>query len=334
MGSTTDSRQADELQEVLTELYYSIRTLSEVSASERGDWVDKFDDVANRRDSLDSRIQELGREARELDIQIKQLGDIDTTVLQDSLRELRKMREQKLGEKARSEAQRTHGSDRAERLRRRRDRLLREQTKGAIILANLNVAQDVKDVLDRAYERITHEELTKVSNLMNTYFLEMIGSDPEQGSIIRRAAITKQFDILVYGTDNRELRPDRDINGAARRALTLAFIMALTKVSEVAAPNIIDTPLGMMSGYIKRAVLTAASRESSQLVLLLTRSEIAECEDIIDTEAGRVFTLTNTGHYPRMLEFEPDSEISEVVRCECDHRSACQKCQRRILAGA
>ena len=329
-----DSRQADELQEVLTELYYSIRTLREVSAGGRGNWVEQFDDVANRRDNLDSRIEELGKEARELDIQIKQLDDVDTTVLRNSLRELHKMRDQRLGDKARSESQRTHWSDRAERLRRRRDRLLREQTKGAIVLANLNVAQDVKDVLERAYERITHEELTKVSNLMNTYFLEMIGSDPEQGSIIRRAAISKQFDILVYGTDNRELRPDRDINGAARRALTLAFIMALTKVSEVVAPNIIDTPLGMMSGYIKRAVLTAASRESSQLVLLLTRSEIAGCEDIVDAEAGRVFTLTNTGHYPRMLEFEPDSEISEVVRCECDHRGACQICQRRVLTEA
>ena len=326
-----DSRQADELQEVLTELYYSIRTLAEISASGDSDWTDQFDNVANRRDRLDARIEDLGKEARELDIQIKQLGDVDITVLQDSRRELRKMREQRLGEKARSEAQRTHWSDRAERFRRQRDRLLREQTKGAIVLANLNVAQDVKDALERAYERITHEELTKVSNLMSTYFLEMIGSDPEQGSIIRRAAISKQYDILVYGTDNRELRPDRDINGAARRALTLAFIMALTRVSEVVAPNIIDTPLGMMSGYIKRAVLTAASREGSQLVLLLTRSEIAGCEDIIDTEAGRVFTLTNTGHYPRMLEFEPDSEISEVVRCECDHRGACKVCQRRTL---
>ncbi len=329
-----DSRQADELQEVLTALYYSIRTLSEISASGRGNWIEQFVDVANRRDSLDSRIQELSKEARELDIQIKQLDDVDTTVLRDSLSRLRKMHEQKLGEKARSEAQRTHWLNEAERLRRQRDSLLREQKKGAIVLANLNVAQDVKDVLSYAYERITHEEMAKVSNLMNTYFLEMIGSDPEQGSIIRRAAISKQFDILVYGTDNRELRPDRDINGAARRALTLAFIMALTKVSEVIAPNVIDTPLGMMSGYIKRAVLRASCRESSQLVLLLTRSEIAGCEDIIDAEAGRIFTLTNTGHYPRMLEFEPDSDISEVVRCDCDHRNACQICQRRVLTEA
>ena len=61
--------------------------------------------------------------------------------------------------------------------------------------------------------------------------------------------------------------PDRDLNGASRRALTLAFILALTKVSEVEAPNIIDTPLGMMSGYVKRSVLMTAIRESSQLEL-------------------------------------------------------------------
>ena len=208
-------------------------------------------------------------------------------------------------------------------------RLLREQTKGANILANLNVAQDVKDVLERAYSRMTHEELNKVSNLMNGYFLEMIGSDPEQSSIIRRAAISERFDILVYGTDDRELNPDRDINGASRRALTLAFIIALTKVSEVAAPNIIDTPLGMMSGYVKRAVLKTLARESSQLILFLTRSEIAECEDIIDETAGRVITLTNTAHYPLMLEFPPDAMPSQVVRCDCDHHADCRICRRR-----
>ena len=36
------------------------------------------------------------------------------------------------------------------------------------------------------------------------------------------------------------LNPDRDLNGASRRALTIAFILALTDVSEVEAPNTID----------------------------------------------------------------------------------------------
>ena len=49
------------------------------------------------------------------------------------------------------------------------------------------------------------EELAKVSKLMDKFFLEMIGADPEQGSIIRKAVISERFDILVYGSNVRPL---------------------------------------------------------------------------------------------------------------------------------
>jgi DNA sulfur modification protein DndD len=169
---------------------------------------------------------------------------------------------------------------------------------------------------------------------MNSIFLEMIGADPEQGAIIRRAEISPEFDIIVYGPNDRTLNPDRDLNGASRRALTLAFILALTKVSEVEAPNVIDTPLGMTSGYVKRSILRTAVRESAQLVLFLTHDEIAGCEDIIDEAAGVVFTLTNPAHYPKMLVNDPHVKERKVLRCECDHRNTCRLCQRRTDAEA
>ena len=154
----------------------------------------------------------------------------------------------------------------------------------------------------------------------------------EQGAIIRRAEISQEFDIIVYGPNEKTLNPDRDLNGASRRALTLAFILALTRVSEVEAPNVIDTPLGMTSGFVKRSILRAAVRESSQLILFLTHDEIAGCEKIIDEAAGTVFTLTNPAHYPKMLVNDPDVPERKVLRCECDHRSECQLCQRHVDA--
>ncbi len=184
--------------------------------------------------------------------------------------------------------------------------------------------------MHNSYERITNVELEKVSSLMNEIFLEMIGADPTQGAIIRKAIISKDFDIVVYGPSERTINPDRDLNGASRRALTLAFILALTKVSGVEAPNVIDTPLGMMSGFVKKSVLKAAIRESSQLVLFLTRSEIADCEDILDAEAGSVITLTNPAHFPRMLINDPKVSERTLLSCGCNHRQECKQCQRRI----
>ena len=211
-----------------------------------------------------------------------------------------------------------------------RDILLRQQRKGDRIIARLEVVSDVKQVLENSYNRIVNEELTKVSELMNNIFLEMIGADPQQGAIIQKAEISGRFEILVYGPNSRSLNPDRDLNGASRRALTLAFILALTKVSEIEAPNVIDTPLGMMSGYVKESVLNTAIRESSQLVLFLTRSEISDCEEILDAEAGRVITLTNSAHYPRMLVNDPQVKERKVLQCGCNHREQCPLCQRQM----
>ena len=201
--------------------------------------------------------------------------------------------------------------------------------RGNRILAESYVIEDITSILKNTYERITKEELVKVSNLMNTYFLRMIGADPEQESQIRRTEINDSFDILVYGPHERMLDPDRDLSGAQRRALTIAFILGLTKVSEVEAPNVIDTPLGMMSGYVKTSVLLNAIQESYQLVLFLTRSEIAGCEDILDQSVGNVTTLTNTAHYPRILKNDPGMRGERVLQCHCDHRESCPLCELR-----
>jgi DNA sulfur modification protein DndD len=137
---------------------------------------------------------------------------------------------------------------------------------------------------------------------------------------------------VVYGPEGKTLNTGSDLNGASRRALTLAFILALTKVSEVEAPNVVDTPLGMMSGLVKRSVLRQSIAQSSQLVLFLTRSEMAGCEDILDEKAGRVITLTNPAHYPKILLNDPGVKERKVIRCDCSHNESCKLCDRRLDA--
>ena len=109
----------------------------------------------------------------------------------------------------------------------------------------------------------------------------------------------------------------------------MSFILALTKVSEVTAPNIVDTPLGMMSGYVKNSVLSTAINNASQLILFLTRAEISGCESLIEEYAGKIFTLTNHAHYPKILINNPGTGMSKVERCECGYLGNCELCDRR-----
>ncbi len=329
-----DSQRADEIQEIITELYFGAKPLQATRDPGSGAWLEEYKAVVERRDGLQTLRDEAGRKFRALEMQLDELPDTDIQGLRETRRQYKDQRDRYLAKQS-SIATQLEGLRRErEELEADRNRLLREQTRGVRVLAELEVTQDVMKVLQNAYQRITNEELAKVSDLMNSIFLEMIGADPEQGAIIQRAEISREFDIIVYGPNDRTLNPDRDLNGASRRALTLAFILALTKVSEVEAPNVIDTPLGMTSGYVKRSILRTAVRESSQLVLFLTHDEIAGCEEIIDEAAGVVFTLTNPAHYPKMLVNDPGITERKALRCECDHRGECQLCQRRADAQA
>lgn len=323
-----DSQHADEVQEIITDLYYGAKSLQISDGTEPRAWLEDYTKIVQRRDGIQTLREEAGRKFRALQKQLDSLPDTDIQGLRESRRQYKDQRDRYLSKQSSVETQLTGLQRDRETLEVERDRLLREQKKGARILAELEVAQDVMKVLQGTYERITNEELQKVSELMNNIFLEMIGADPEQGAIIRHAKISREFDIIVYGPNDRTLNPDRDLNGASRRALTLAFILALTKVSEAEAPNVIDTPLGMTSGFVKRSILRTAVRESAQLILFLTHDEVAGCEEIIDDAAAVVFTLTNPAHYPKMLVNDPGVEERMVLRCDCDHKNECQLCQR------
>ena len=325
-----ESRKADALQSSITALYYGSNSLKQKEIADAEHWTDLYAEVTNRRDELETLRDAQGKKLKALEIQLDSIPDVDIQGLRSVQREYKNQRDRFNADWTRDETRLEGLKKERSNLVSERDNLLRQQKKGARVLARLEVASDVESVLKNSYDRMTNEELNKVSELMNTIFLEMIGADPEHGAIIQKAEISNDFDILVYGPNDRSLNPDRDLNGASRRALTLAFILALTKVSEVEAPNVIDTPLGMMSGYVKRSVLKTAIRESSQLVLFLTRAEIADCEEIVDAEAGRVITLTNPAHYPRMLVNDPQVRERKVLQCDCDHREECRLCQRQV----
>jgi DNA sulfur modification protein DndD len=331
-GLIEQNRKEDELQKLLTEFYFRSKSFVYDQSRESMPWVQLYSEYFAQRTAVEKQRESEGGRMRAIEARIAALGNTDIAELRQNQGLYRQQRDDANRKVAVLQNQLANRRQHLESLTKRRDALLKEESKGQLIAGQLNAVQDVLLVLQRSYERICNEELKKVSDCMNAMFLRMIGADPEQNAIIRKAEISPDYDILVYGAEGRHLNPDQDLNGASRRALTLSFILALTKVSECEAPNIIDTPLGMMAGYVKREVLRTAIQESSQLILFLTSSEIRDCEDILDQYAGCIVTLTNPAHYPRMLVNPPPSPLVQILRCDCNHRQSCRICERRLDA--
>lgn len=191
------------------------------------------------------------------------------------------------------------------------------------------LAVALNTIYENVFEQIKTTELEKVSIEMNRIFLSMIGADTGMNpkGMIRRAELSQDFDIKVYGPNDQPLNPDTELNGASRRAISISFILALTKVSNVKATNIIDTPLGMTSGLVKSSLLENLVSEGSQIVMFLTFDEIKGVEELLDKYAGKSVTLSFSGHYPKMLRNEPKVHGVTAI-CECSHREFCDICER------
>ena len=207
---------------------------------------------------------------------------------------------------------------------------------GAKIRIKREVTEDLTSVADGILEILKTEWIQAVSERMNRLFLDIVGSDPDlEVSVFKRVYINDRFDIVVEGSEGRTLDPDFELSGAQQRALTLAFIWALMEVSGREAPRIIDTPLGMTSGGVKHRVvdmITSPRSEGTadfQVVLLMTRSEIRDIEQLLDDRVGVSLTLSCSKDYPKDLVNDWGVPRPIVRRCDCGHREVCRTCQRR-----
>lgn len=326
------SRQSDYIQEVATSLFYRLRSVNVANANEK--WLDSYRELSSNVSNTENTVAKLQEQLEGIEAKINQIDDSQLQKINESLAILKRNAQSKSIFIGSNESNVRQNKDRLRDAEAERQKIRSKQGKTNSSLLNWDIADDVQKVFQIIIEKLKKEELKKVSQEMNRIFLSMIGSEEivnELPQRIQRAELTEEYDIMVYGPNGHPLNPDVDLNGASRRAITLAFILALTKVSKVEAPNIIDTPLGMMSGYVKQSVLLRTIEEGSQVVLFLTHDEIRGVESIIDKYAGRFFTLTNPSHYPKMLVNKPETDDIGIMRCECYHNEVCHICERKKL---
>ena len=217
------------------------------------------------------------------------------------------------------------------------DKALKTRGRHSSVTTHKEVADDLQRLAQGTLETLQQDYVQRVGDRTSELFMKIVGSDPafNAGVFTGIRIAENTFNIVVKTHGGKHLDPSFELNGASQRALTLAFIWALTEVSGTTAPRIIDTPLGMVAGGVKTRmvnVITAPSVEDApdfQVVLLLTRSEVRDIEALLDERAGIVSTMSCSKDYPEDLRFAWDADKPVVRTCLCDHRHSCRRCARK-----
>ena len=322
--------QLEESHEILLHLSTAARRRDTNDGDEEPDsWVAQAGGSLTDIVRCSQAQRRLEKEIAELRTKIRDIPEQDISELERMLTEEESEAKRLTSDAARVLEQiRTAKRDQAKVVKERQAALKKEE-KYRRRLAEEIASNDLLTVLRGTVETLESETVDEVSSAMSEIFLKMIVTDPETGGLIKRAELTRQHDIVVFGSDDQRLDPDKDLSGAQRRALTLAFILGLVRVSGVRAPNVVDTPLGMTSALVRRSLLEYAAENSTQLVMFLTGSEIQGVDDILDRYAGRTYTMTFTDHYPKQLVNDPATGRLETLLCDCDYYSSCRVCERK-----
>lgn len=323
-------KEVDKLNGLASDLYFAS---DKYLPAEGGEWQESYSSFSSTYFTSDSVIRDEGS-------QLKRKGEIVDSLNDDvlqALREKSKTLESKLNDiKSRiilTQDEVTRFKEARELLRKQADLCASKVSKKNTAGGKHELSKILLGIYESVFERIKTEELKKVSHEMNVIFLSMIAADTglDPKGMIRSSELTPEYDIKVYGPAGQPLNPDTELNGASRRAISLSFILALTKVSKVTAANIIDTPLGMTSGMVKASILKNLVQQGSQIILFLTFDEIKGIEDLLDEFVGSAMTMTFSGHYPVMLQNKPEND-GETVICDCNHRQCCEFCVRHDQA--
>lgn len=340
-------RDVDERRKVLTELHHAARVDLQRETTAAVAWLEELAGLERAR-LTNRKSAALARD--QIKVCEEKLAKIDEANIEQCRKErdaLRAALNAKQDERRDLQTQIDQAQATIDELQPEYDEIRVKDEKLELLNARLTVIEDMAGVVTGSLQDIHQQYLHRVADRMNEMFLEMVGADPggmEEGTnseparphVFQAARISPTYEIVVHTADNRTLDPDHELNGASKRALTFSFIWALTEVSGVIAPRIVDTPLGMMSGAVKKRVLelvTAPSGNAAdvekQVVLFLTRDEIRGIEDVIDARAGKTFTYTNSDHYPVDVVADPATDAPQILVCNCSHRERCALCARR-----
>jgi DNA sulfur modification protein DndD len=208
-----------------------------------------------------------------------------------------------------------------------------------VLQASARAAEVVRTVLQSAYEHIEQDQVQDVSRRMTELFSDMIGRT-EEGLVsevglrpIGRNASLPEYELFAL-YEGRE-KPLRLINGASRRALSVAFVLALAEQTGSRVPLVTDSLLHSTSGEVRRRLLDSliSGKRVGQPIMFGTRADFhaTEIRALLERYAGSTYTLTAQSQVGAdVVRPDPDrQQARQVSVCRCGPTQFCSICERR-----
>ena len=349
-----ESARQEERANFLGQLHDGAKSL--MAHASAGSWDDRRMQLAADLADVEDELANLGLEKRDIDAKLEALDEEKIQVIRDELAAL----ETQVGTLYRNlsvhEGELPPINSAIDSLDKQIHQRQRSERTASDKRAAQKIAELIVEVLNRAYATIQREQVSELSDRMNRLFAQMAAnvSNDDFDEIQRNKATLKmiaevgirpiegdpdQFEIFALNGRGRSM-PPIEINGASRRVLALAFVLALCTESRTYAPLIADSLLNSMSGAVRRNTLRITAENSCQPILFLTGSDLEATREAetVTQYANATYTLTgqwaaiDAGGGGDVVNWTEQRRVS--LLCQCDPRQFCDICERTGQRGS
>lgn len=306
------SREGSETNDTLLSLHQSMAVRTREGIAGLDSWIEKHKDIQTELLTSDAELETLGAELATIESRIGDIPEINVKQLNEDWQyHIKNISELDLliRDKENDVSDLRKG---IETLNSERQQLIRKNEANNEVSWRIDTTEDLEKLFDLVLSSSKGEMVDDLSNLTESYFMEMIAlADHEEKGFkpVSGVTIARNYDIIVKSQTNIPI-PTGSISGAQQRALTLAIILALQDLSGNKSAKVVDTPLGMTSGALKRSFATTAINLSEQLTLLVTASEIDGLKDLFSEKAGMWYKI---GFKKQGFKFPGEIEVERVA---------------------
>lgn len=217
----------------------------------------------------DEELQRLHEHRRELDIAIKQIDSEleklpkeDVADLTSEVRE-RRNAQISIARKLQQTSDRiAQCQDEIKEYEKKREALGKKQEKVRRLQRRERLAQRAADELEEIYEAFAEDSRQAVEELTKQEFRQFV-----QSASAYQVALNEEYELQVL--DSHGNRALQRLSMGQSQCLSLAFITAISRVSEKNPPLVIDMPFGRLDRDVHNEVSTRLPEITSQLILFL-----------------------------------------------------------------
>ena len=205
----------------------------------------------------------------------------------------------------------------------------------------LRATNRLYDIVEEVEKNIELKQIPDVSEKLNHIFRSVIqATDQSHFSEVGIESIELQAGTQygLYAKDGsggpKEIQT---ANGASRRALAVAYVLALTEATESRVPFVADSLLHALSGTVKRSTVRylVDGERIEQPIIFCTRDDVLDppVAEVIREAAGSTYTLTTQTRVVQdglgdVVRYDPRASSPRCsVICGCSIDEYCDVCE-------